>query len=105
MPAQMPAFALTIPAESFELYVFVEQAARYFDLKNPRHLWTKARNGQIPAYAWADETCDTRHFKISQLDDRMKSKLHSPDGPPFPKGEVSSEKKEMEESAATWDVS
>lgn len=82
MPTQMPALLSTIPIDNFEPYVSVEKAAQYLDLK-PKTLLVKARKGQIPAYPWGDGVRKTWRFKISQLDDWMKSKLHSPRRPPF----------------------
>ena len=82
MPTQMPSRVSAITTESFEPYVSVEKAAQYLDLK-PKTLLSKARKGQIPAYPWGDGVRKTWRFKISQLDDWMKSKLHSPRRPPF----------------------
>jgi excisionase family DNA binding protein len=82
MPTEMPALASTITRENFEPYVSVEKAAQYLDLK-PKTLLVKARKGQVPAYPWGDGVRKTWRFKISQLDDWMKSKLHSPRRPPF----------------------
>lgn len=82
MPTQMPALLSTIPIDNFEPYVSVEKAARYLDLK-PKTLLVKARNGQIPAYPWGDGVRKTWRFKISQLDEWMKTKLHSPRRPLF----------------------
>jgi excisionase family DNA binding protein len=78
----MPVLVPRIPTESFEPYVSVEKAAQYLDLK-PKTLLVKARTGQIPAYPWGDGIRKTWRFKISELDDWMKSKLHSPRRPPF----------------------
>jgi len=82
MPTQVPTLLSTIATESFEPYVSVEKAAQYLDLK-PKTLLAKARKGEIPAYPWGDGIRKTWRFKISQLDDWMKSKLHSPRRPPF----------------------
>ncbi len=82
MPTQMPTLISTISSESFEPYVSVDKAAQYLDIKR-KTLLAKARKGQIPAYPWGDGIRKTWRFKISQLDDWMKSKLHSPRRPPF----------------------
>jgi len=82
MPTQMPILVSTIPSESFEPYVSVEKAAHYLDMKRKTVL-DKARRGLIPAYPWGDGPRKTWRFKISQLDDWMKSKLNSPRRPPF----------------------
>jgi excisionase family DNA binding protein len=82
MPTQMPTLVSTIRAERFEPYVSVDKAAQYLDIKR-KMLLAKARKGQIPAYPWGDGIRKTWRFKISQLDDWMKSKLHSPHRPPF----------------------
>ena len=71
--------------ENFEPYVSVEKAARYLDIK-PKTLLEKARKGEIPAYPWGDGTRRTWRFKISQIDEWMKSRLHSVRRPPLPEG-------------------
>jgi excisionase family DNA binding protein len=78
----MPTLVSAISTESFEPYVSVDKAAQYLDIKR-KTLLAKARKGQIPAYPWGDGVRKTWRFKISQLDDWMKSKLHSPRRPPF----------------------
>lgn len=67
---------------SFEPYVSVEKAAEYLDIA-PKTLLEKARKGEIPAYPWGDGMRRIWRFKISQLDDWMKSKLHSDRRPPL----------------------
>ena len=67
MSRQMPASLSAVPAETFE----------------PKTLFQKARHGLIPAYPWGEGPRKTWRFKISQLDEWMKSKLHSPRRPPF----------------------
>lgn len=68
--------------ESFEPYVSAETAARYLEIK-PKTLLEKARKGQIPAYPWGDGIRKTWRFKISQLDEWMKSRVHLVYRPPL----------------------
>ncbi len=82
MPTQLLAPAPYSPSESFEPYVSAEKAAQYLDIK-PKTLLEKARKGQIPAYPWGDGTRKTWRFKISQLDEWMKSRIHSGRRPPL----------------------
>jgi excisionase family DNA binding protein len=82
MPRQVPASLSAVPAETLEPYVSVDKAAQYLDMK-PKTLLQKARRGLIPAYPWGDGPRKIWRFKISQLDEWMKSKLHSPRRPPF----------------------
>jgi excisionase family DNA binding protein len=82
MTKETPVFLSTASTETFEPYVAVEKAARYLDMK-PKTLLQKARKGLIPAYPWGDGPRRTWRFKISQLDEWMKRKLHSPRRPPF----------------------
>ena len=66
----------------FEPYVSVEKAAEYLDIA-PKTLLEKARKGEIPAYPWGDGMRKIWRFKISQLDEWMKRKLHSDRRPPL----------------------
>jgi excisionase family DNA binding protein len=69
-------------ARDFEPYVSAEKAAEYLDIA-PKTLLEKARKGEIPAYPWGDGLRKMWRFKISQLDEWMKSKLHSDRRPPL----------------------
>ncbi len=82
MPTQLLAPAHYSPSESFEPYVSAEKAAQYLDIK-PKTLLEKARKGQIPAYPWGDGMRKTWRFKISQLDEWMKRRIHSGRRPPL----------------------
>jgi hypothetical protein len=82
MPTQTPTLVAAVSAETLEPYVSVDKAARYLDMK-PKTLLQKARQGLVPAYPWGDGPRKIWRFKISQLDDWMKTKLHSPRRPPF----------------------
>ena len=66
----------------FEPYVSVEKAAEYLDIA-PKTLLEKARKGEVPAYPWGDGIRKIWRFKISQLDEWMKRKLHSDRRPPL----------------------
>jgi len=66
----------------FEPYVSVEKAAEYLDIA-PKTLMEKARKGEVPAYPWGNGMRKIWRFKISQLDEWMKRKLHSDRRPPL----------------------
>ncbi len=66
----------------FEPYVSVDKAAEYLDIA-PKTLLEKARKGEVPAYPWGDGIRKIWRFKISQLDEWMKRKLHSDRRPPL----------------------
>jgi len=66
----------------FEPYVSVEKAAEYLDIA-PKTLLGKARRGEVPAYPWGNGMRKIWRFKISQLDEWMKRKLHSDRRPPL----------------------
>jgi excisionase family DNA binding protein len=74
--------ALDRPLEGFEPYVSVEKAAQYLDVA-PKTLLEKARSGEIPAYPWGNGPRKIWRFKISQLDEWMKSRLNSQRRPPL----------------------
>jgi excisionase family DNA binding protein len=82
MSMQSSVPALDRPLQGFEPYVSVEKAAQYLDVA-PKTLLEKARNGEIPAYPWGNGTRKTWRFKISQLDEWMKSRLNSQRRPPL----------------------
>jgi excisionase family DNA binding protein len=82
MPTQLLSRAPHSPSESLEPYVSAERAAHYLDIKR-KTLLEKARKGQIPAYPWGDGMRRTWRFKISQLDEWMKSRIHSGRRPPL----------------------
>jgi excisionase family DNA binding protein len=68
--------------QDFEPYVSAEKAAAYLDVA-PKTLLEKARKGELPAYPWGSGVRKTWRFKISQLDEWMKGKLHSERRPPL----------------------
>jgi excisionase family DNA binding protein len=72
-------------ARGFEPYVSVEKAAEYLDIA-PKTLLEKARKGEVPAYPWGDGIRKIWRFKISQLDEWMRRKLHSNRRPPLSEG-------------------
>jgi len=78
----LPVSALCTPSEGLEPYVSAEKAGRYLDIK-PKTLLEKARAGRIPAYPWGDGIRKTWRFKISELDEWMRSRLHSGRCPPL----------------------
>jgi excisionase family DNA binding protein len=80
MPSTIP--TSYVSSGSFEPYVSAEAAARYLDIK-PKTLLGKARKGQIPAYPWGDGIRKTWRFKLSELDEWMKSRVHSHHRPPL----------------------
>jgi excisionase family DNA binding protein len=69
-------------SEGFEPYVSAEAAARYLDIK-PKTLLEKAGKGQIPAYPWGDGMRKTWRFKLSEVDEWMKNRVHSGHRPPL----------------------
>jgi excisionase family DNA binding protein len=81
MPIQSSPAPYSIAA-NFEPYVSVERAAAYLDVA-PKTLLEKARKGEIPAYPWGNGIRKIWRFKISQLDEWMKGKLHSDRRPPL----------------------
>lgn len=82
MSMQSPVPAPDRPTRGFEPYVSVEKAAEYLDIA-PKTLLEKARKGGIPAYPWGNGIRKIWRFKISELDEWMKSKLHSERRPPL----------------------
>jgi len=50
----------------------------------PRTLNQMARRGAIPAYPFGEGQRKTWRFKLSELDDYMKSKVGLPSRPPLP---------------------
>ena len=82
MSRQTPTILPTVPFKNFEPYVSVDKAAEYLDMKR-KTLLRKARENLIPAYPWGDGPRKIWRFKISELDDWMKAKLHSARRPPF----------------------
>jgi excisionase family DNA binding protein len=80
MPSTIPTSYAS--SEIFEPYVSAETAARYLDMK-PKSLLEKARKGRIPAYPWGDGMRKTWRFKLSELDEWMKSRVHSNHRPPL----------------------
>jgi excisionase family DNA binding protein len=82
MPIPLPDPTRYSSSASFEPYVSAKTAARYLDVK-PRTLLEKARKGHIPAYPWGDGARKTWRFKISQLDEWMRSRVHSDCRPPL----------------------
>jgi excisionase family DNA binding protein len=79
---QSPLSSPQVVPDGAEPYVSVAKAAQYLDIK-PKTLLQKARKGEIPAYPWGDGVRTTWRFKISQLDEWMKSRLHSARRPPL----------------------
>ncbi len=82
MPMQSPVPVPNGGAQHFEPYVSVDKAAAYLDVA-PKTLLEKARKGEVPAYPWGNGMRKTWRFKISQLDEWMKGKLHSERRPPL----------------------
>jgi excisionase family DNA binding protein len=80
--SSQPAPATPALTTHFEPYVSVEKAAGYLDIA-PKTLLEKARKGEVPAYPWGNGMRKTWRFKISQLDEWMKRKLHSDRRPPL----------------------
>jgi excisionase family DNA binding protein len=66
----------------FEPYVSADRAAQFLDVKR-KTLLEKARKGEIPCHPWTGGRRNTWRFKLSELDDWMKSKVHSGHRPPL----------------------